>query len=125
MNDKTYTRKNAWTTWIFNAGLLCVMIGTAMPLIMHGSEAYKWIYCAGALMSLCGKLLRRTPSGLPMNVKRLMRIEIWATIMFCAGGFFMWYTLGSYGAMDWIAFTLAGGIILIYTSIMIPRRMSK
>ena len=28
----------------------------------------------------------------------------------------------SAGATDWIAFTLAGGLLTIYTSIMIPRQ---
>ncbi len=35
----------------------------------------------------------------------------------------MWYE----GArpMDWLAFTLAGGVLQIYTSIMIPREAAK
>lgn len=124
-NTSTGGRRAAMATWIFNIGLLCVMIGTALPLLRVEGEAYKWVYCAGAVLALAGKLIRPIPVGIPLAARRLMRLEVWAGLLFCAGGFFMWYTQGAYGSRDWVAFTLAGGALILYTSLMIPRRMAK
>lgn len=118
-------RRAMWAVWLFNIGLICVMVGTALPLLRVDGAAYRYIYCAGAVLALTGKLMRPVPKDIPFPVKRLMRVEVWGALMFCAGGFFMWYTSGAYGSMDWIAFTLAGAVIQIYTSIMIPKRMSN
>lgn len=72
----------------------------------------------GAVLSLIGRIM--TPyRGHNMRVKRLHRIEIWSSVFFCAATFFMFYQTA--GARDWLAFTLAGGAVLVYTSIMIPR----
>ena len=39
---------------------------------------------------------------------------------FLAGAVFMF--IPSAGKTDWLAFTLAGGLLTIYTSVMIPRQ---
>ena len=58
-----------------------------------------------------------------MRVRRLSRIESWSAIFFCVAAFFVFYDQTS--LRDWLAFTLAGGCIQAYTSIMIPRALSK
>ena len=80
-----------------NAGLLLILAATALPLLMIGGETYKWIYAAGAICALVGRL--------------------------CAGAFFIFYAGDT--SRDWIAFTLAGAILQIYTSIMIPRAIRR
>lgn len=112
------------STWMANAGLLCVMVGTALPLLRVDGDIFKWIYCVGALLTVVAKLMRPVAKHWPLPARRLMRVEIWAALMFCAGGFFMWYPAAGYGTTDWIAFTLAGAAILVYASLMIPRRMA-
>lgn len=109
--------KRIWT-WIITLGMILIAIGVLMPIMGYGMELCRWIYGAGAVLSLIGRIM--TPyRGNNMRVKRLHRIEIWSSVFFCAATFFMFYQTA--GARDWLAFTLAGGAVLVYTSIMIPR----
>lgn len=117
-------RPRPWLQWVVNAGLLLVMAATALPIAGVEGDAYKYIYAAGALMVVAGRLFMPY-RGDNLRVKRLCRIEVWAGIMFCAGAFFIFYRQYGVGPTDWIAFTLAGAALQIYTSIMIPRAASK
>lgn len=104
-------------------GLLLIVAGTFMPIFnfLQGT-AYRYVYAAGAVTLLIARLF--TPyTGRVMRVKRLSRIEAWSAIFFCVAAFFMFYEPRA--ARDWLAFTLAGGVIQIYTSIMIPRTMKR
>ena len=110
--------------WMITIGMLLVAAGTVMPLLMQGtgSDLYKYVYAGGALMLLIGRIFT-TYKGDNLRLKRLYRIEGWSAIFFCVAVFFMFYEDAS--SRDWIAFTLAGGAIQIYTSIMIPRTIAK
>lgn len=110
--------------WMITIGMLLVAAGTVMPLLMQGtgSDLYKYVYGGGALMLLIGRIFT-TYKGDNLRLKRLYRIEGWSAIFFCVAVFFMFYEDAS--SRDWIAFTLAGGAIQIYTSIMIPRTIAK
>lgn len=110
--------------WMITIGMLLVAAGTIMPLLMQGtgSDLYKYVYGGGALMLLIGRIFT-TYKGDNLRLKRLYRIEGWSAIFFCVAVFFMFYEDAS--SRDWIAFTLAGGAIQIYTSIMIPRTIAK
>ena len=111
-------------TWsmIVNVGLLLVVVGILLPMFGVSRLTYRWIYAAGALISLLGRF--GTQYGGPeLRLRRLTRIEMWASVFFFVAAFFMFYP-GAQGS-DWLAFTIAGGAILIYTSIMIPRETSK
>ena len=106
-----------------NAGLLLILAATALPLLMIGGETYKWIYAAGAICALVGRLCADRYNGTLLRVRRLCRIVVWSCIIFCAGAFFIFYAGDT--SRDWIAFTLAGAILQIYTSIMIPRAIRR
>ena len=110
--------------WMITIGMLLVAAGTVMPLLMQGtgSDLYKYVYGGGALMLLIGRIFT-TYKGDNLRLERLYRIEGWSAIFFCVAVFFMFYEDAS--SRDWIAFTLAGGAIQIYTSIMIPRTIAK
>lgn len=110
--------------WMITIGMLLVAAGTVMPLLMQGtgSDLYKYVYGGGALMLLIGRIFT-SYKGDNLRLKRLYRIEGWSAIFFCVAVFFMFYEDAS--SRDWIAFTLAGGAIQIYTSIMIPRTIAK
>lgn len=115
-NNKSTT---GWAQWVAIAGLLAVVTATALPLLHAGGTSVRWIYAAGAVAVFIGRLFNQAPAGAGLRVRRLYRMEVWAGIMFCVGAFFMFYT-GS-GRMDAMAFTLAGGAIEVYASLMIPR----
>lgn len=79
-------------------------------------RAYPWIYAAGAAVLLLIRLF--TPyKGDNQRQKRWYRIQSWAAIFFCAGAFFLFYTPGQ--LRDWLAFTLAGAVIQVITSLTI------
>ncbi|HAP28512.1 MAG TPA: hypothetical protein DCR26_00205, partial [Porphyromonadaceae bacterium] len=83
---------------------------------------WKYVYAAGAACYLVAKFF--TPyTGSHPRVKRLMRIESWSAIFFCVAAFFIFYN-GAVTRDAW-AFTLAGGALLIFTSLSIPRTISK
>ncbi|MCH5319451.1 MAG: hypothetical protein J1E38_07065 [Paramuribaculum sp.] len=112
-----------WGEWMAIVGLLLVFAATALPLFMVSPDIYRWIYGAGAILVTAGKALRPCPLPENIRVRRLCRIEVWGGLMFVAGTFFMFYY--PYGNTDWIAFTLAGGAIEVYASLMISRALKN
>lgn len=110
--------------WFITIGMLLIAAGTVMPLLMQdaSSDLFKYVYGGGAAMLIIGRLFT-SYKGDNVRLKRLYRIETWSAIFFCVAVFFMFYE--GAGARDWLAFTLAGGAIQIYTSIMIPRTIAK
>lgn len=106
---------------IVNIGLLLIVVGTALPLLHIAGVWVKIIYSAGAAAVLLGRLFSPSTKHLPLRARRLCRMESWVGIIFCVGAFFMWYTPQR---MDWLAFTLAGAVIQIYTSMAIPKAMA-
>lgn len=116
-------RNSPLWVWLMNVGLLLIMLGTAMPLLNPDSTAFRYVYAVGAVVATACRIITPGYQGKVLRVKRLARIEIWACVMFCVGAFFMWYPTGR--STDWLAFTLAGGVLIIYTSIMIPRALRR
>lgn len=98
-------------------GMVAIVIALAMPLFTGPQDAvYKWVFAAGAALNLIGRLF--TPyTGNNDRVRRLIRIELWASIFFAVAVYFMFYGTEP---REWIVFILAGGAIMVYTSIMIP-----
>lgn len=108
--------------WAMTVGMLLIVAGTVIPVFRLDTMAYKYVYTAGAVLLLVSRLF--TPyRGDNDRLRRLFRIESWSAVFFCVAAFFMFYEPNT--ARDWLAFTLAGGAIQIYTSIMIPRTASK
>lgn len=130
-DNNTNTKKHEITVtsntvflWFITIGMLLIAAGTVMPLLMQdaSSDLFKYVYGGGAAMLIIGRLFT-SYNGDNVRLKRLYRIETWSAIFFCVAVFFMFYE--GAGARDWLAFTLAGGAIQIYTSIMIPRTIAK
>lgn len=116
------TQSQRAASWIANAGLLLVLAGTALPLFSHSLFTLtRWIFSAGAILCMAGRVMERFGASHdgPLRLRRLKRIEMWSAIMFGVAAVFMF--LRNVGPTDWIAFTLAGGALTCYTSIMIPR----
>jgi len=117
-----------WKVILATIGLLAVAVGTLLPilnvLVAYGSAGiwWKYIYAAGAMCFLVAKLI--TPyRGEHPRIRRLYRIESWSAIFFCVAAFFLFYN-GTVSRDSW-AFTLAGGILLVYTTIAIPRTVRR
>lgn len=108
--------------WLMTLGMLLIVAGTVIPIFRLETVIYKYVYAAGAVILLVSRLFNPY-RGDNDRLRRLFRIESWSAIFFCVAAFFMFYDRMS--ARDWLAFTLSGGAIQIYTSIMIPRTASK
>lgn len=112
---------------LVTVGMLLLAVGIVIPIITFDIQAdtFRYIYAAGALLLVIGRIF--TPyQGDNLRVKRLCRIESWSAIFFCMSAFLLFYDKTS--LRDALVFTLAGGLIQIYTSIMIPaadRKKSK
>lgn len=104
-------------------GLIVILSAAALPFFHLSRQLTAWIYGAGAAIILIGKFMSTVPPNAPLRLRRLLRMEIWTALIFVAGAVFLF--LPQAGGNDWIAFTLAGGLLTIYTSIMIPRESRK
>lgn len=103
-------------------GLIIVMVGAALPLLFVDMKVARIVYSVGAALVLIGKILTPVPEGASLRLKRLYRLDVFCGLFFVAGAVFMFINGGS---TDWLAFTLAGGALQIYTSVMIPRTASR
>ncbi|MDE5969865.1 MAG: hypothetical protein K2K27_03505 [Muribaculaceae bacterium] len=115
------TASKVWIL-VMTVGMLLIVAGTLMPIWRLDNNIYKYVYAVGAVMLLVSRLFNPY-RGTDLRLKRLVRIESWSAIFFCVAAFFMFYDPTT--ARDWLAFTLAGGVIQVYTSIMIPRVEAK
>lgn len=105
-------------------GMLLIAAGIVIPIISMNihNDLFRYLYAAGALLTLIGRLFSPY-DGDNARLKRLYRIETWSSLFFCAAAFLLFYDKTN--LRDPLAFTLAAGIIQIYTSIMIPRHIKK
>ncbi len=115
--------KTATGFWLSNLGLLTILAAAALPLLRMANDIFGYIYAAGAAMLLIGRFLTLPSKDEPLRLRRLGRMEIWSALIFVAGAVFIFLPQGA--GNDWLAFTMAGGVLTIYTSIMIPRERRK
>lgn len=134
-NDRTYTKaqlfgrpQRTWVVALATIGLIAIAVGTLLPILnvklspAAAGTWWKYVYAAGALCFLTGKLLSPYTGEHP-RIKRLFRIEAWSAVFFCVAAFFLFYN-GNVTRDSW-AFTLAGGVLLIFTTIQIPRVVNR
>lgn len=104
------------------AGMLLILAGLIIPFFTGPQEpVYKYIYGAGAVLNLAGRVFTRY-DGRDIRLKRLLRIEVWAALFFCAALYFMFTDPNP---RSWIALVLAAGVLMAYTSFMIQRVQRK
>ena len=116
--------RNTLATPLAMTGLLLIMAAVAMPVLHVARTAVTWVYAAGALLLIIGRFMQPTPQGASLKLRRLLRMEIWTALVFVAGAVFLFLPVkpGAGEGNDWVAFTLAGGVLTLYTSLMIPRQ---
>ncbi len=122
MNSPQHAFVHSIASWLVTIGLLGVAIGAALPILTSfSSPVYPYVYGVGAVLSLAGRIFSHTRSG-SLVLRRLYRIEVWSSVFFCAAAVFMYLRTAP---RDWIALTLAGGMVMLYTSFRIPREIRK
>ncbi len=106
------------------AGMLLIAVGIMIPIFTGSiqSDVFRYVYASGAVILLAGRVITRY-EGKNIRLKRLYRLETWSAVFFCVAAFFLFYDKSLF--RDPLAFTLAGGLIQTYTSIMITRYTNK
>ncbi|MCM1077270.1 MAG: hypothetical protein NC411_07925 [Bacteroides sp.] len=123
MNEKANNSRETLSLVMTTVGLLAIMTAAFLPLIHVAYGWTRYVYAAGAVILFIGRLVAPRVKDAPLRLRRLLHMEVWTALIFMAGAVFMF--LPSAGGKDWIAFTLAGGFLTLYTSIMIPRQKVK
>ena len=105
------------------------------PDSFNWMSLYKWVYAAGALLFTFARLVNVSDPDESLRIKRIRRLEFWAGMAFCIGGFFWFYNEQKLASMvfvapmailrDTVVFSLAGAMIQIIASWMLVWRQNK
>lgn len=109
-----------------SVGLLAIAVAIVIPLLAGGFgrvDAFRWIYAAGALLTLVAALFTPAPATADLRERRWQRIEAWSAIFFCAGAAFLF--IPGAAPRDWLAFTLAGATLRIISFARLAFRKKK
>ncbi len=101
-------------------GLVAIAAGVLIPIMTNNpfGMTFRYVYSVGAALTLLARFMEPSPGpGTPIRIKRLMRLEAWSALLFCVAAFFAFYSAPM--LRDWLAFTLAGAAIQIYSSLAI------
>lgn len=114
--------KNKIFSILSGIGLILILVGIFIPFFTGPQDdSFKYIYGAGALVNLVGRLFV-SYDGPNLRIRRLLRIETWAALFFAVAVYFMF---ADPDPRNWIVFVLAGGVLMAYTSFMIPKIQRK
>lgn len=105
-------------------GLLIMAVMAIVQLLVNldiNVELTKWIYIAGALIVLVGRLVG-IYKGPSLRIKHLHLILVFSALLYCASGSMMFIFEGT---NNWIAFLLAGLAVQTYASWTIDRLEKK
>ncbi len=117
--------KDSGASFTVLLGMILVMTGLAMPIVTGSfdTDTFRYIYAAGALLSLLGRLFTPPYRGNNLRLRRLLRLQSWSAIFYCVAAFFTFYDKTT--LRDWIAFTLAGAAVQIIASVMVTLQLRK
>lgn len=111
------------TSLLINLGLILVMVGTMMPFFLNSLQTFHflgYVYGAGAMVNLVGRLMALRGIGeLPDRLRRLRRLEVFSALFFIAACCCLLFP--DWGRSNWVALTMAGAAVVIYTSVIGPR----
>ncbi|MDE7388652.1 MAG: hypothetical protein K2M97_05295 [Muribaculaceae bacterium] len=106
-------------------GLVLVMAGMTIPAATGSfdNDTFRYVYAAGAVLTLLGRLFAQPYRGDNLRLRRLIRLQSWSAIFYCVAAFFCFYDRTS--LRDWIVFTLAGAVVQIVCNVMISLQTRK
>lgn len=124
--DKTEARNRFLANVLAPVGLMLVLLATLVPFfMMHVSWAqavYPMVYGIGAVI-LLGARLFTSHSTTDLRLRSLYRLEKWSPILFIAALVVLWYNPET--LRDWLAFTMAGAALQVFTGFAIPARLAR
>ena len=106
---------------------MLLMFVTAFLPLLHINEIYfQYEDTFGAFLAvvvrILQRMLHRKDKSLGLRVRRLMNIEFWSALCYLVSAYFL---IAYPYRSDWLAFLMAGAVLQIYTSFMIPYQMKK
>lgn len=132
-------RKKVEATATF--GLILIALAMVAPFASFGETVVdwlgigKWVYAAGALIFTFARIANINDPRESLRLRRLRRLEFWAGMAFCIGGFFWFYNENKFSHDPWVGplaivrdtvlFSLVGAFIQVIASWMIAYRIKK
>ena len=113
----TAETKQRLRDWALIAGLLTMLAMAVLPLLNINEEWTRWAYAAGAAVTLIARLTAMG-QGVNLREKRLNWLGVVSAALFVISAAMIFYSTGT---NDWIAFLLAGAVMQLYVSYMLPR----
>lgn len=104
-------------------GLLVYMLGMTLN-VGFDYEVWRWVVASGAAILIVARFFTRADSD-DLRMRRLVRIQLWGAIFMVAAAALLFLPWQGITLRDFIAFTLAGAAIQIFTSFAIPARRKK
>lgn len=104
-------------------GMLLLMGAAALPIFGIKWEGLRYIFAAGALITLIAQIATPSPSG-ELRVRRLTRMNVWSAIIYCVSAACL-FTTSPDMQKSWVAFLLAGAVLQIYATLMISHLIEK
>lgn len=134
--EKVLQRQKASETFA-SFGLLLVCISLVVPFatVMNTEflRIFKWVYAAGALLYLIGRVIPASEASESLRARRLRRLEAWGGIAFAIGAFFWFYNdsrlglgAGALGVLnETITFTIVGAMLQLIGAFLLRRENKK
>lgn len=112
---------------LLSLALLMLFVPALLPLFDMEWEWMIYVYTAGAILAVLSRVLQRAAyrqdKSIPLRVRRLKHIEFWSSMCYLVSAYFR--VSDPYHLENWIAFLLAGAVLQVYTSFMIPYQLKK
>ena len=117
----TQEQRTAVSNVLLILGLLFMVVTALLPLINFNQPWMRWGFAVGAFLVLAARSIGAY-IGPNLRIRRLHRILILSSILYCASALMMFL---SHGINDWLAFLIAGIIVQVYASTMIEIENKK
>ena len=92
MNDKSpqsQSKRQTVALLLSTVGLLAIMTAAFLPLVHISNASMRYVYAAGALVLLAGRIIAPNVKDAPLRLRRLLHVEIWTALIFVAGAVFL------------------------------------
>lgn len=134
-----YTKRRKVTDFISGGGMVLIAIGLLIPLLNLSDTSMlpicKWVFTTGVLLCLGAKCVVTYPPSTSFRLRRLKRLEFWASVCFAVGAGFWFYNESKFSGIDGIGalsiirdtilFTLSGAIVQLIAAWLIYFREKK
>lgn len=113
--------KKQLASTLLSLGMIILLITAIMPLVGVMHSCLKYIYSAGAALTLISRFLDKY-NGKNIGIRRLYRIQLVSAFCYCISAALLFY---SSSEQDWLSFLMSGAVLQIYTLFRIQSEEKK